>query len=390
MNWVALKMLTGDRAKYLGIVFGVAFAALLMAQQSSIFCGLMRNTTSQIQDVEGADIWVMDPGVQFIDDVKPLLDDDLYRVRGVSGVQWAVRFYKGQGRARFGDGKFQQCLILGLDDATLVGAPRHILMGSLADLRQPDAVMMDEAGYRYLWPGEPFQLGREFEMNDHRAVLVGICKARPTFQTFPILYTRYSQAVLFVPQERKVLSFVLAQPEPGLDAREVCRRIEASTQPSLNQPGLKALTRRQFMWATIDYYLRRTGIPINFGITVSLGFIIGAAIAGQTFYLFTVENLKQFGALKAMGVGNLRIVGMSLLQALVVGAIGYGLGVGGAVLFSVVMGSISLREGGIELAFFMPWQILAMTAAAVLVIVFLASLVSIRRVLVLEPAIVFR
>ncbi len=153
MHWVALKMLTGDRAKYLGIVFGVFFATLLMAQQSAIFCGLMRNTTSQIQDLDGADIWVMDPGVQFIDDVKPLLDDDLYRVRGVPGVQWAVRLYKGQGRARFDDGNFQQCLIIGLDDATLVGAPSQVLLGSLADLRRPDAVIMDEAGYHYLWPG---------------------------------------------------------------------------------------------------------------------------------------------------------------------------------------------------------------------------------------------
>jgi putative ABC transport system permease protein len=389
MNWVALKMLTGDRAKYLGIVFGVAFATLLMAQQSSIFCGLMRNTTSQILDLDGAEIWVMDPGVQFVDDVKPLLDDDLYRVRGVPGVQWAVRLYKGQGRARFDDGNFQQCLILGLDDATLVGAPRHLLLGSLADLRQPDAVILDEAGYRYLWPGEPFQLGKTFEMNDHRAVIVGICQARTTFMTFPILYTRYSQAVLFVPQERKVLSFVLAQPEPGLDPHAVCRRIEEQTRPSANQPGLKALTRNEFMWATIGYYMRRTGIPINFGITVALGFIVGAAIAGQTFYLFTVENLKQFGALKAMGVSNLRLVGMSLLQALVVGAIGYGIGVGGAVLFGLAMGA-ALAESGVGPAFFMPWQILALTAAAVAVIVFLASLVSIRRVLVLEPAIVFR
>ena len=83
MNWIALKMLTGDRGKYFGIVFGIAFATLLMGQQSSIFCGIMRNTTSQIRDVEGADVWVMDPNVQFIDDVKPLSDDDLYRVRGV-------------------------------------------------------------------------------------------------------------------------------------------------------------------------------------------------------------------------------------------------------------------------------------------------------------------
>jgi putative ABC transport system permease protein len=387
MSWVALRMLVGDRAKYLGIVFGIAFAVLLMGQQASVFWGLMRNTTSQIRDVDSADIWVMNPNVQFVDDVKPVSDDDLYRVRGVSGVEWAVRFYKGQARARFQDGNFQQFILLGLDDATLVGAPREILLGSLADLRKPDAVIIDEAGYRYLWPGAPYELGREFEMNDRRAVIAGICKASPTFQTFPIAYTRYSQAVRYVPPERKVLSFVLAQPKPGADAREVCRRIEQQTRPAADKPGLKALTREEFMWTTIRYYLQRTGIPINFGITVVLGFVVGAVIAGQTFYLFTVENLRQFGALKAMGVGNLRIVGMSLLQALVVGAVGYGLGIGGAMATGLLMGKLITT---VSPAFFMTGPILVLSGVAVLVIVLAASLVSIRRVLVLEPAVVFK
>jgi putative ABC transport system permease protein len=387
MSWIALKMLIGDRAKYFGIIFGVTFAALLMAQQASIFWGLMTNTISQILDVDGADIWVMDPNVRFVDDVKPLSDDDLYRVRGVPGVAWAVRLFKGQARARFDDGNFQQMILLGLDDATLVGAPRDILVGSLADLRQPDAVIMDEGGYRYLWPGEPFELGRTFEMNDRRAVLVGICKARQTFQTFPILYTRYSYATRYVPHERKVLSFVLAQPEDGLSALEVCRRIEEHTRGSDGRPGLRAMTRRQFMDLTIAYYMKRTGIPINFGITVVLGFVVGAAIAGQTFYLFTVENLKQFGALKAMGVSNARLLGMSLFQALVVGAVGYGLGVGAAALFGVVMPEVVTT---VPPAFNMTPTILVISALAVLVIVLLASLVSIRRVLVLEPAVVFK
>jgi len=365
----------------------VTFAALLMTQQASTFWGLMTNTTSQILDLEGADIWVMDPNVRFVDDVKPLSDDDLYRVRGVPGVAWAVRLFKGQARARFDDGNFQQMLLLGLDDATLVGAPRDVLLGSLADLRQPDAVIMDETGYRYLWPGEPFEVGRILEMNDRRAVLVGICKARQTFQTFPIIYSRYSQATLYVPRERKVLSFVLAQPEEGLSAEEVCRRIEEHTRKSADKPGLRALTRKQFMDLTMNYYLQRTGIPINFGITVALGFVVGAAIAGQTFYLFTVENLKQFGALKAMGVSNGRLLGMSLLQALVVGAVGYGLGVGGAALYGVVMPRVTPT---VPPAFNMTPAILLISAAAVLAIVFLASLVSIRRVLVLEPAVVFK
>jgi putative ABC transport system permease protein len=337
----------------------------------------MRLTISQIKDLEGADIWVMDPNVQFIDDIKPLSENDLYRVRGVPGVQWAVRLYKGITRARMADGNFQQIILLGLDDATMVGAPREMVAGSLADLRRPDALIMDEAGYKQLWPNEPFELGKTFEMNDHRAVLVGICKARHTFQTFPIVYTRYTQAVGFVPAERKVLSFILAEPEPGLGSPEVCRRIAEQT-------GLLAMPRADFSTKTIWYFLQKTGIPINFGITVLLGFIVGTAIAGQTFYLFTIENLKQFGALKAMGAGNLRLMGMILFQALVVGAIGYGLGIGGAALFGHVTRNAS------KLAFFMPWQVLVGTGVAVLLIAMLSCLISMRKVLVLEPAVVFQ
>jgi len=377
MLWIAWKMLIGNRVKYLGIVFGVVFAALLIAQQSSIFCGLMFLTVSQIRDVEGPGIWVMDPNVQFIDDIKPLPDTDLFRVKGVSGVEWAVRFYKGLARARMEQGEFHQMILLGIDDATLVGAPEGIFMGSLADLRKPHAVLLDDAGYKQIWPGEPYILGRVFEMNDRRAVVVGITKASRTFQTFPIVYTLYSRAVLFAPPERKVLSFVLAQPRPGLNATAVCQEITVQT-------GLQALTREAFMQKTIRHFLAKTGIPVNFAITVLLGFIVGTAIAGQTFYLFTVENIKQFGALKAMGTSNWTILVMVLAQAMQVGAIGYGLGVGLAALFG--WGS----RGFTKLAFFMPWQVLAITAVAVFFIVVLASLLSIRRVIVVVTAIVFR
>ena len=377
MLWIAWKMLVGNRVKYLGIVFGVVFAALLIAQQASIFCGLMSLTINQIRDVEGPGIWVMDKGVQYVDDIKPLADTELFRVKGVPGVEWAVRFYKGIARARLEEGTYEQMILLGLDDATLVGAPRQLFMGSIADLRKPDAVIIDDAGYRRIWPDEPFRIGRTFEMNDRRAVVVGLAKAGRTFTSFPIVYTRYSQAVLFAPPERRVLSFVLAEAAPGVAPEEVCRRIEERT-------GLQAVTRTQFLWKTIIYYLRKTGIPINFGITVLLGFFVGTAIAGQTFYLFTVENIRQYGALKAMGASNWTILTMVLAQGLQVGLVGYGVGVGLAAVFGWWV------RGASRLAFFMPWEVLAITGAAVFVIVLVASLVSIRKVLVVEPAIVFR
>ena len=140
MVWVALKMLTGNRAKYYAIIFGIAFASMLMTQQASIFVGLMRNTSSQIRDIQGADVWVMDPSVQYIDDVKPLADNDLYRVRGVPGVAWAVRTYRGIVRARLEDGNTRNVRLSGLDDETLVGAPTQMIAGSIDDLKRPDAV----------------------------------------------------------------------------------------------------------------------------------------------------------------------------------------------------------------------------------------------------------
>lgn len=84
-------MLIGDRGKYLGLIMGLTFASLLITQQFSIFTGLMTRTYSFIDDLSQPDIWVMDPKVQFIDDVKPLRDMQLFRVRGIEGG--------GEGRA---------------------------------------------------------------------------------------------------------------------------------------------------------------------------------------------------------------------------------------------------------------------------------------------------
>ncbi len=394
MSWIALQMLTGDRAKFFGIVMGLTFAALLITQQGSIFCGLMLRTAGQVADTTGADLWVMDPNVLHVDDVKPMIQNNLYRVRGVDGVKWAVPLYKGNARAKIDNYKgspkqvIEQVVLLGLDDSSMVGAPptSRLLEGRLEDLRKPDAVFIDNNRLPKLFPGlkpdaykrENYYkfLGTEFEMNDHRAIVVGVCEASRTFQSNPVVYTTYSRAKGFIPMERKTLSYILAKAEEGRDPKEVAESIRRQT-------GLGAETGPDFQWKTIMYYMKYTGIPINFGITAVLGFLVGTAIAGQTFYNFTLENLKQFGALKAMGATNGKIVGMILLQATVVGLLGYGLGVGLATLFGIS------TQGG-ELAYYTHWMILPITGVAVVFICILASLLSVRKVVFLEPAVVFR
>lgn len=385
MNYVALKMLMGDRGKYLGIVMGLTFASLIMTQQPAIFVGIMMRTYSFITDLGLPDIWVMDPKVQFVDDIKPLQDTELYRVRGVPGVGWAVPLYKGLLKARLANGTFQTCIVVGLDDATLVGGPPEMLEGRLADLRRADGVIVDIDGAREKLfrppaaPGGqpvPLQVGDVLELNDRRAVVVGLSKNTRTFQSQPVLYTTYSRAMRFAPRERKLLSFVLVKAQMGQDVHTLSRRIQRAT-------GLAAYTGNEFKMLTVRYFMKNTGIPINFGMSVLLGFIVGAAIAGQTFFSFTQENLRQFGVLKAMGTSNWTLLRMILLQATLVGIIGYGLGVGLTSLFGFVTRNTVL-------AFKFPWHLLMFSGIGVTLICTFAALISIRKVIRLEPAIVFK
>jgi len=385
MNHIAIKMLMGDRGKYLGIVMGLTFASLIMTQQPAIFLGLMSRSYSFISDVGLPDIWVMDSKVQFVDDIKPLQDTELYRVRGISGVEWAMPMYKGLLKARLADGTFQTCNVVGLDDATLIGGPPVMLEGTIEDLRRSDGVIVDIDGARDRLgkpsptPGGkpiPLKVGDSLELNDHRAIVVGIAKVTRTFQSQPVVYTTYSRAKSYAPKERKLLSFVLVKAKPGQDLAELTRRIHATT-------GLAAYTSEEFKSLTYEYFMRNTGIPINFGISVLLGFIVGAAIAGQTFYNFTLENLRQFGVLKAMGTSNWTLLRMILLQAVLVGTIGYGLGVGLTAVFGY-----SMRDS--ILAFKFPWQLLVFSGAGVSTICVFAALISILKVIRLEPAIVFK
>ncbi len=378
MNFVALRMLTGDRAKYFGLVFAIAFCTFLLENQTSIFANILKRTASQILDVTDAEVWVMDPMTEYWEQTKALKDTDLARVRGVPGVEWAVRLYKGSPVARTRKGKFAVSFLIGLDDATLAGAPRKMLLGSWQRLREPDSVVIDKAGYVLLFPDEPLELGRTLEMNDHRVTIVGISDASAPFVSLPVMHARYREAVHFLGREHTELSFIMARAAARVSAKELTGRIGARN-------ALRARTTDEFMWDCIRYYLKHTCIPVNFGITIAVAIVVGTVVAGQTFYLFTVENLKQFGALKAMGVANPKLIGMILLQAASVAALGFAIGTGmAATFFEIFLRQLATR--GIVLM----WQCVAITGACILFVVVVASVLSIRRVLVLEPAEVFR
>jgi len=376
VNYVALKMLFGDRAKYLMLLCGLTFAVMLIVQQGSIFWGLMMWSQASITNLN-VPIWVTDPGIAQVDEVKPLADTAVDRVRSVDGVEWAVPLYKGLLRARLATGEYHQITLTGLESATLIGRPAEVQEGRFEDILQPDAVVLDQWAVERMGGPTVVRVGTIFELNDKLARVVAIAKTQKSFTNIPVVYTTYERAMRYVPRERRILSYVLAKHKDAVPVEDVVQRIRTQT-------GLGAFTQEDFGFKTYMWVLVNTGIGINFGTTILLGFIVGMAIAGQTFYLFTIENLRQFGALKAMGASSFTLARMILLQAFTVGLTGYGVGIGLATVFGFLT-----AQGG-NLPFAETWQLLLLVLVALLAICLVSASVSIIKLARLEPAIVFR
>ena len=379
MNWVAIRMLTGDRVKFIGLVFGVAFSTLLITQQLTIFVNLVFRGGVAVREVSTANVWVMDTATRTADVIFPMPITALDRVRSVPGVASASPLLRANAAIRTPEGDLEGVTVIGVDDSSLVGLPRRMLAGNPEGLSAPDAVFIDDTGSRKLFePGEKV-LGTQLELNDQRAIISGIVDSTPTFTAQVTLYTRYSNALNYVPGTRNRLSFVLVRSDDNISPKALATK-------RAKQTGLKARTTDEFTRDGIDFIIQNTGIPINFGITVVLGVIVGVAIVGLTFSLFIRDNIKQFGALKAIGVTNRKIIGMVAAQSGLVALIGYGLGLMMAAGFIAGGSANSDAFKG----FFMPWQIPLITAILVIIMIALTGFIAIRSVLKTDPASVFR
>lgn len=377
MNWIAIRMLTGDAQKFYGLLFGIAFSTLLITQQLTIFVNLLERGSSGVYNVSSADVWVMDPVSRTTEVAYPMPSTALDKVRGVPGVAWAVPHIRASASVRTGSGELEGVTVVGVDDATLIGLPKNMAEGTLGVLSQPDSVIIDDVGATRMFPDQS-PIGQRLELNDQRAVIRGIADAIPSFTSQVTLYTKYSRALNYVPGTRNRLSFVLVGKAQDVSPEDLVERIESQT-------GLRARTRDEFARDGVDFIIENTGIPLNFGITVALGIIVGVAIVGLTFSLFIRDNIKQFGALKAIGVTNGTIRHMVAVQAGVVGFVGYGLGVVGTVLFIFGFSGEPTFKG-----FYIPWQVPLISLFAIVVIIALTGWLALRSVMKTEPAAVFR
>jgi len=371
---IALKLLVNDKGKFAALLIGITFAVFLIMMMTSMFSGILSRSSATILNI-GAKLWVMDPAVNNASSSIPMPDYVLDVARSIPGVKYAVPVYLGGALVRMKDGTYQGVSIVGLDDATLYGRP-ELVQGKIEDIFAENGfIVVQDAEFAKL--GSP-ALGTEFEINDHRAQVVGLAKvASSGLFGVPTLYTTYRRAISYLPTARYTASFVLIEPKRDEDIPLIQREIA--------KLGYQALTREQFINKISNFYKYQTGMGINILLMTTISFIVGLSISGQTFYTFILENLEKFGALKAIGARGSVLVMMILSQVVFTSLIGYGLGVG---LAAGVMNLARLRMP--DYAAQITYTTMGLALVMVLIIAMVSSYIGIRKVIRIEPFDVFR
>jgi len=312
---LAYKLLINDKAKFTALLVGITFAVFLMMFITSMFMGVLNHVSANVINI-GASMWVMDPSVQAVTNSIAMPDYVLDAVRSMQGVKYAVPLYSGGALVKLPDGTYQAVTVVGLDDTSLFGRPR-LIEGKVENIYAENGfIVVADAEYEKL---ENPHVGAEFDLNDHRGVIVGVAKVTASgLFGLPTLYTTYYRAVQYIPNPRYTISYVLAEPKSPGDIQKIKQQVASL--------GYVAVTRDEFMKKNASYYVFQTGGGTNILIMTLISFIVGLSISGQTFYTFILENLERFGALKAIGSKNRELVGMILLQASFTALTGYGLG----------------------------------------------------------------
>lgn len=391
---IAIKMLVGNRPKYLGLLLGISFTSFLVTFALSYFAGFMTRGFALISENPQADIWVMDPSVNSTEHTTNIPDSVLQRVRSIEGVRSAVPLALGTTEVHFANGQFQSFQVIGIDGATLEGFPP--LAGEIprAALRAPDAAAVNPGGTdgklqtpllkSDQWPPRPhlgvptrrLRRGDVVLVNDHRVHIIGLVRSLPRYPPRPLLYTTYANAVRILPPEQHRLTFVLATATPGVSPAALARRVAVRT-------GLRARTASQFKADTVRWFLFNSEDVGDMASMIWIAMLVGFGVTGVMLYMFTEENLGQYAVLQALGATPRLLIAMILAQAGVCAFLGTGIGLGAC----AILGRIAEVEAGYP--FRMMWFTPLIGSGMVILVSIVAAAISVRPVFKLQPASVF-
>jgi putative ABC transport system permease protein len=388
---VAIEMLMHDKTKYIGLFIGIGFTAFLVTFAMSYFAGFMTRGFALVSENPTANVWVMDKAVSAPEATINMSDASLGLVRGVEGVNYATPLYLGDVTARFANGHFQNFQMMGVDNATLSGAPKKLAHL----LRIPDSIIVDSGGTsgklqtplhkKDIWPYDGAHLAAKTRMlhygdklliNDKRVVVDGVSHTIPRFPPRPLIYTTVSNFKRLHPGEKRYITFIMIRAQKGVSAQVLANRITKET-------GLKAITAQEFKKETVMWYLINSedvGDMLNM---VMLAMLVGFGVTGVMLYMFTYENIKQYAVLKAMGASRKQLTDIIFTQAFIGVIAGSGIGIAIAALLGHMVASA-------DFPFRMMWFAPLFGFLGVLIVSITAAFISVRPVLKMEPAIVFQ
>ena len=371
---IAIKMLIHNKTAFIGVIFGIFLATLLISQQSAIFLGLVSRSYRLVNDISQPNIWIIDPATHGEDLIRPMPKEYLELVKNIPNIEWAVPINYQELPLSTPSGIYKMSAVYGIDDQMFIGAP-HLLEGSVQDLHREGGVIIDSNSAR---DGAAIKnpdsnkigakLGDALEINGQRAVVVGIGTITPGFFPEPIIFTLRSQFQKFSGSDR--IQYIAASTRKGAKVSDVLNQINS-------HPQILGLTSDELKSRMAHHFLK-TGILINFGLSVILGLIIGFSITGQIFYMMTMHNIHAFALIKAIGGTNKTILFMVLAQAGLVGIIGYILGTAATLLWGFTI-------KGTTLAFEFPGELLLLTSFFALIIYIFTAGISLRRLFKLDP-----
>jgi putative ABC transport system permease protein len=378
MLWLAFKMLLQERARLAITLVGIVFSTVLTLMEVAIYLGMMGNATGVVRHTN-ADIWIMSKNVPNFDFSQPFPAYRIDRVRALDEVLWAEKIHVWFAFLKLHDGRREQAEVIGFNPDTGVGGPWSMVAGLPSDVKGGHYMIMDKSSQQRLGR---LELGSLWELNlfkEQSFKLVGLSQGVVSFTTIPVIFTSFNEVSRSLAKTdfADEVSFIVAK----LKDPATLERVVATLRAAL--PDNDVYSRQEFMTRAIKYWTIQTGMGMAFFLTAILAVLIGGAIVGQTIYAGTMEHLRDYGTLKAMGAHNREINLVILSQAGASAVIGFAIGV--AITLLVRHG---IEGAGVPMQ--LPWLLFAVMLVIIVLTCLVAAYVSVRKVKRLDPMIVFR
>ena len=373
MASLAWKNLIHDRVRLGATLTGIVFSLVLILVQFGLFLGFL-DTSGNLIAHSGADLWITATGIPHLNAGSPIPERRRYECLGLAGIERVDKFILQFNPWKLPSGSQENVQVAGFDLEGGMGGPWNVVAGNLEDLRVEDTVVIDEL---YKDKLGVTALGETFEFNGRRARVVAFTRGIRSFTTSPYIFTSFKNGLNYSRVHDEQTMYLLVKASRGVDISKLKRTLQAIV------PGVDVYTNSEMLSKTRYYWIVKTGAGITTLIGAFLGLIVGMVVVAQTIYAATVDHLREFGTLKAMGAANSYVYRVIIEQAFISAVLGYAI--------AIVVGWFVARksESGNAAILLPPEMAIATFGLAVLMCVG-ASILSIRKAVTIDPALVFK